>query len=125
VSNRQPVLYLDELVGSDRGPVATEIIHFLCDNISAHASECIVVPVYIRLPFLNAPQCERYCVKRGGKMDVLQSFEPFNARAPPRSPHSQWAFTFDFDASLGLPYTFTRVWDTGAFDLRGELFYHC
>jgi len=29
VSNRQPVLYFDELVGSDRGPVATEIVYFL------------------------------------------------------------------------------------------------
>ena len=53
VSNRQPVLYLDELLGSYRRPVPTEVVNLLCEKRSAQA--CIVVPVYIRLPFLNTP----------------------------------------------------------------------
>lgn len=36
VSDRQPVFYLDELVRSDRGPVPTEIIHFLCEKRDQH-----------------------------------------------------------------------------------------
>lgn len=86
-SNRQPVLYHDELVGSERGPVLAEIIHFL----SA----------------------------------LFSPFEPLNARAPSRSPHSERVFTVGFDASLGLFHIFTRVRDPDVFYLRGQLVYHC
>jgi len=74
MSNRQPVLYLDELVRSDRGPVPTEIVHFLCEKRSAHMSECSVVPIHIRLPFLDAPRCKRGCVKRGEKEDNWKTY---------------------------------------------------
>jgi hypothetical protein len=87
VSNCQPVLYPDEVVRGDRGPVPTEIIYFLST------------------PFL--------------------SFEPFNTGATSHSPDGEGAFAFDFDASLCLLHVSTQVWDTGAFDLRGELIYHC
>jgi hypothetical protein len=68
VSNRQPVLYLDELLGSYRRPVPTEIVNLLYEERSAQTSKCIMVPVHIRLPFLNTPQCKRGCVKRGKKI---------------------------------------------------------
>jgi len=86
-SDRQPVLYLDELVRSNRGPVPTEIIHFLSS--------------------------------------LFLSFEPFNTRTPSRSPHSQGTFKVDLDNSLGLLNVFAWVWDADAFNLCGELIYHC
>jgi len=55
MSNCQSILYHDELVRGDVGPVPTEIIHFFCEKRSVHTTECIVTAVYIRLPFLNTP----------------------------------------------------------------------
>ena len=55
----------------------------------------------------------------------LLSFEPFNTGASTHSPDSQRALAVDFDASLGLFHVFAQVWDTGAFDLCGELVYQC
>jgi hypothetical protein len=46
-------------------------------------------------------------------------------RAPSHSPYSQWTFTVDFEASLGLFLVFAQFYEPSAFDLRGELVYHC
>ena len=56
--------------------------------------------------------------------NALLSFDPFNMGASPHSPHSQGAFAVDFDASLALLHDFAVSWDTGAFNLCGELVYH-
>lgn len=128
-SHSQPVLHFDEFMRSDRGPVSTEIIHFLCEQGSAPTSECIVIYMYVRLPLLNTPRYKRCCVKRGGKMDsgenVLSSFEPFHTRATSHSPNDQWISIVDFHSSLGMIYVFAWIWDTHVFDLHRELVYHC